>query len=75
MAKTSEFEAAATAVPCPCCWSAGRAMRLFDGQDTKPEEQDRRRIGRERKVLVAERVLRVHRIKRLFCQGIRVFAS
>lgn len=50
-------------------------MRLFDGQDTKPEEQDRRRIGRERKVLVAERVLRVHRIKRLFCQGIRVFAS
>jgi len=39
------------------------------------EEEDRRRIGRERKVLVAERVLHVNRIKGLlFCQGIRDYA-
>ncbi|WP_425484120.1 IS110 family transposase [Allomesorhizobium camelthorni] len=37
-----------------------------------PEEEDRRRIGRERKALVAERVLHVNRIKGLlFSQGIR----
>jgi len=37
-----------------------------------PDDEDRRRIGRERKVLVAERVLHVNRIKGLlFSQGIR----
>jgi transposase len=37
-----------------------------------PEEEDRRRICRERKALVAERVLHVNRIKGLlFSQGIR----
>lgn len=37
-----------------------------------PEEEDRRRIGRERKALVAERVLHVNRVKGLlFNQGIR----
>lgn len=37
-----------------------------------PEDEDRRRICRERKVLVAERVLHVNRIKGLlFSQGIR----
>lgn len=37
-----------------------------------PEDEDRRRIGRERKVLVAERVMHVNRIKGLlFSQGIR----
>jgi transposase len=36
-----------------------------------PEEEDRRRICRERKVLIAERVSHVNRIKGLlFCQGI-----
>jgi transposase len=36
-----------------------------------PEEEDRRRVCRERKVLVAERVCHVNRIKGLlFCQGI-----
>ncbi|MBB3406303.1 hypothetical protein FHT87_000203 [Rhizobium sp. BK316] len=50
-------------------------MRLFGGQDTKPEEQGRRRMGCGRKALVAQRVFRVNRIKRLFCQGIRAFAS
>jgi len=36
-----------------------------------PEEEDRRRLCRERKVLTAERVLHVNRIKGLlFCQGI-----
>jgi transposase len=36
-----------------------------------PEEEDRRRICRERKVLIAERVCHVNRIKGLlFCQGI-----
>jgi transposase len=37
-----------------------------------PEEEDQRRLCRERKVLTAERVLHVNRIKGLlFCQGIR----
>ena len=37
-----------------------------------PDDEDRRRIGRERTVLVAERVLHVNRIKGLlFSQGIR----
>ena len=36
-----------------------------------PEEEDRRRLCRERKVLTAERVLHVNRIKGLLsCQGI-----
>ena len=36
-----------------------------------PEEEDSRRLCRERKVLIAERVLHVNRIKGLlFCQGI-----
>src|SRR6266403_1133299 len=36
-----------------------------------PEEEDRRRICRERRALVAERVLHVNRIKgMLFCQGV-----
>ena len=36
-----------------------------------PEEEDHRRLCRERKVLIAERVLHVNRIKGLlFCQGI-----
>jgi len=37
-----------------------------------PEDEDRRRIGRERKVLIAERISHVNRIKGLlFGQGIR----
>lgn len=37
-----------------------------------PQEEDRRRICRERKALIAERILHVNRIKGLcFCQGIR----
>jgi transposase len=37
-----------------------------------PDEEDRRRICRERKALVAERILHVNRIKGLlFSQGIR----
>ena len=36
-----------------------------------PEDEDRRRLCRERKVLIAERVLHVNRIKGLlFCQGV-----
>jgi transposase len=36
-----------------------------------PEEEDRRRLGRERRVLVAERVEHVNRIKGLlFSQGV-----
>ena len=39
-----------------------------------PEEEDRRRIGRERKALVAERILHVNRVKGLlFSQGIREY--
>ena len=38
------------------------------------EEEDRRRIGRERKTLVTERIMIVNRIKGLlFCQGITTF--
>src|SRR6266436_5315485 len=41
-----------------------------------PEEEDNRRLCRERKVLTAERVLHVNRIKGLlFCQGIRIRAA
>lgn len=37
-----------------------------------PEDEDRRRIGRERKALIAERILHVNRVKGLlFSQGIR----
>jgi len=40
-----------------------------------PEDEDRRRIGRERKVLIAERISHVNRIKGLlFGQGIRGYA-
>jgi len=40
-------------------------------KEPKPEDEDRRRIGRERKVLTAERVCHVNRIKGLlFAQGI-----
>jgi transposase len=36
-----------------------------------PEEEDRRRLCRERKVLIAERVTHANRIKGLlFCQGV-----
>src|SRR5712691_12407132 len=36
-----------------------------------PEEEDRRRVCRERKVLIAERIQHVNRVKGLlFCQGI-----
>jgi transposase len=39
-----------------------------------PEEEDRRRIGRERKVLIAERTLHVNRLKGLlFSQGIHAY--
>ena len=38
----------------------------------RPEDEDRRRITRERKALIAERARHVNRIKgRLFAQGIR----
>ena len=40
-----------------------------------PEEEDRRRLCRERKTLVAERVAHVNRIKGLlFAQGIADYA-
>jgi transposase len=40
-----------------------------------PEEEDRRRLGRERKTLVAERIAHVNRIKGLlFAQGIADYA-
>jgi transposase len=39
-----------------------------------PEEEDRRRLCRERKVLIAERVKHVNRIKGLlFCQGVSAY--
>jgi len=42
-----------------------------DARAPTPEEEDRRRVCRERKVLIAERVQHVNRVKGLlFCQGI-----
>jgi transposase len=42
-----------------------------DGQGAAPEEEDRRRLSRERKTLIGERVEHVNRIKGLlFCQGV-----
>ena len=44
---------------------------MRDGQGPTPEEEDRRRLCRERKVLIAERVRHVNRVKGLlFSQGI-----
>ena len=41
-----------------------------------PQDEDRRRIGRERKTLVGERTLHINRIKGLlFSQGIRGYAG
>ena len=49
---------------------ARRTARLRDGAPT-PEEEDRRRICRERKALIAERIQHVNRLRGLlFCQGI-----
>ena len=53
-------------------WKRGEPRVCSMVKMPTPEEEDRRRIGRERKVLVAERVLHVNRINGLlFCQGIR----
>ena len=44
---------------------------MRDGQGPTPEEEDRRRLSRERKALIAERVEHVNRIKGLlFSQGV-----
>ena len=44
---------------------------MRDGQAPTPEEEDRRRICRERKTLVGERVEHVDRIKALlFAEGV-----
>ena len=41
----------------------------------RPEEEDQRRLGRERKTLVAERIAHVNRIKGLlFAQGVADYA-
>ncbi|WP_164598494.1 IS110 family RNA-guided transposase [Rhizobium ruizarguesonis] len=56
-------------------WKRGEPRVCSMVKMPTPEDEDRRRIGRERKVLVAERVLHVNRIKGLlFCQGIRDYA-
>ena len=44
---------------------------MRDGQAPTTEEEDRRRLSRERKTLIGERVEHVNRIKGLlFCQGV-----
>ena len=51
--------------------SRGRAAGVFDGQAPTPQEEDRRRVCRERRTLVGERVRHVNRIKGLlFAQGV-----
>ncbi|MEZ2133173.1 MULTISPECIES: IS110 family transposase [unclassified Sinorhizobium] len=53
-------------------WKRGEPRVCSMVRVPTPEEEDRRRLGRERKALVAERVLHVNRVKGLlFSQGIR----
>lgn len=55
-------------------WKRGEPRVCSMVRVPTPEEEDRRRIGRERKALVAERVLHVNRLKGLlFSQGIRSY--
>jgi transposase len=53
-------------------WKRGEPRACSMVKLLTPEEEDNRRIGRERKTLIAERVFHVNRIKGLlFTQGIR----
>jgi hypothetical protein len=53
-------------------WKRGEPRACSMVKLLTPEEDDNRRIGRERKTLIAERVFHVNRIKGLlFTQGIR----
>lgn len=46
-------------------------MGVRDGPGPTPEEEDRRRISRERKTLTNERISHVNRVKGLlFAQGV-----
>lgn len=55
-------------------WKRGEPRACSMVKLLTPEEDDNRRIGRERKTLVAERVFHVNRIKGLlFTQGIREY--
>jgi transposase len=58
---------------CGRCWPTSGANHAFaQCSRFRPPEEDRRRICRERKVLVEERTLHINRIKGLlFSQGIR----
>ena len=52
-------------------FQARRTSSVCDGQGGRSEEEDRRRLGRERKVLIAERIRHVNRVKGLlFFQGV-----
>ncbi|SOC90309.1 transposase [Rhizobium sp. AN5] len=55
-------------------WKRGEPRACSMVKLLSPEEEDNRRIGRERKTLIAERVFHVNRIKGLlFTQGIREY--
>jgi len=55
-------------------WKRGEPRACSMVRLLTPEEDDNRRIGRERKTLIAERVFHVNRIKGLlFAQGIREY--
>lgn len=55
-------------------WKRGEPRACSMVKLLTPEEDDNRRIGRERKTLIAERVFHVNRIKGLlFAQGIREY--
>ena len=55
-------------------WKRGEPRACSMVMLLTPEEDDNRRIGRERKTLIAERVFHVYRIKGLlFTQGIREY--
>lgn len=56
---------------CAACLQAGRAACVRDAAGPTPEEEDRRRIARERKALTNGRTRHVNRLKGLlFAQGI-----
>jgi len=55
-------------------WKRGEPRACSMVKLLTPEEEDNRRLGRERKTLIAERVFHVNRIKGLlFSQGIREY--
>lgn len=70
-AKTDRIDGE-TLIRAVMAWKRGEPRACSMVKLLTPEEEDNRRLGRERKTLIAERVFHVNRIKGLlFSQGIR----